>query len=84
MMCCYATTNSDTQFSFAPPLKPSFEPLELYTLVNRSEGEQPPTEPGELKDTPVPLDFHDDEFTQEAHPAPDESDIKNPTAELLA
>jgi hypothetical protein len=67
-----------------PHVQPSFEPIKLYNLENQSEGEQPPKEPGELKDTPVLLDFHDEEFTQEANPDPDESDVKNPTAELLA
>ena len=84
MMCCFANAANNTAFSLAQPLEPSFEPIELYNLANKSEGEQPPPEQGELKDTPVLLDFHDDEFTQEAHPAPDETDVKNPTAELLA
>jgi hypothetical protein len=84
MMFCFPTLADSTTFGIPTQPEPSFEPLKMFKEVNASEGEPNPDDPGELKQDPVVLDFHDDDFTQEANPAPDETNVNNPTAELLA
>ena len=88
---CYASAADSTTFTEHPFQQPSHEPVQMFKVVNDSEGEQLPTEgtlpledSKELRDTPVLIDFHDDEYHKEAAPAPQEGNVDNPTAELFA
>jgi hypothetical protein len=80
MMFGYANIADSTTFGTTTYKQPVHEPVQIFEKVNESEGDQLPDDPAELRGTLVLLDFHDDEVNEETMPAPEESNVSNPTA----